>query len=107
MLLILLLADHSTISIEDPIDKAVEKYKNHLSIKKVKECFTCSESFHFRQGTVEEVLCQLRKLNPRKSHPLGSIPAKVMKENSDILHQFLKAISMQLSRKMTFQKLSK
>ena len=73
-----------TIDIEDPIDKAVEKYKNHPSIKKIKECFTCSESFHFRQVTVEEVFCQLGKLNPKKSSPVGSIPAKVMKENSDI-----------------------
>lgn len=47
----------STIGIEDPIDKAVEKYKNHHSIKKIKECFTSSEAFHFRQVTVEEVFC--------------------------------------------------
>ena len=30
----------STTGIEDPIDKAVEKYKRHPSIKKIKECFT-------------------------------------------------------------------
>ena len=79
----------STIGIEDPIDKAVEKYKNHPSIKKIKECFTCSESFHFRQVTVEEVYYQLGKLNPKKSSPVGSIPAKVMKENSDIFAPIL------------------
>ena len=73
-----------TIRIEDPVDKAVEKYKNHPSIKKIKECFTYSESFNFKQVTVEEVFCQLEKLNPRKSSPIGSIPAKVIKENSDI-----------------------
>ena len=79
----------STTGIEDPIDKAVEKYKSHPSIKKIKECFTCSESFHFRQVTAEEVFCQLRKLNPTKSSPVGSIPAKVMKENSDIFAPIL------------------
>ena len=79
----------STTGIEDPIDKAVEKYKSHSSIKKIKECFTCSESFHFRQVTAKEVFCQLRKLNPRKSSPVGSIPVKVMKENSDIFAPIL------------------
>ena len=29
-----------SMGIEDPVDKAVEKYKNHPSIKKIKECFT-------------------------------------------------------------------
>ena len=43
-----------------------------------------TESFHFRQVTVEDIFCQLGKLNPKKSSPVGSIPAKVMKENSDI-----------------------
>ena len=66
------------------IDKAVEKYKNHPSIKKIKECFTYSESFNFTQVSVKEVSCQLEKLNPGKSSPVGSIPAKVIKENSDI-----------------------
>ena len=69
----------STTGIDDHIDKAVEKCKSHPSIKKIKECFTCSESIHFRQVTAQEVFCQLRKLNPRKSSPVGSIPAKVMK----------------------------
>ena len=78
-----------TIGIEDPIDKAVEKYKNHPSIKKIKECFTCSESFHFRQVTAEEVFCPIGKLNPRKSSPVESVPAKVIKENSDILTPIL------------------
>ena len=79
----------STTGIEDPIDKVVEKYKSHPSIKKIKECFTCSESFHFRQVTAEEVFCLLRKLNPMKSSPVGTIPAKVMKENSDIFASIL------------------
>ena len=73
----------STIVIEDPRDKAVEKYKKQPSIKKIPECFTCLELFHSTQVTVGEVFCQLRKLNPRKSCPVGSIPAKVMNENSD------------------------
>ncbi len=52
-----------TIGIEDPIDRTVEKYKNHPSIKKIKECFTRLESFLFRQVTVEEVSSQIGKLN--------------------------------------------
>ena len=48
-----------SIGIKDPVDRAVEKYKNRPSIKKIKECFEYSESFNFTLVTVEEVFCQL------------------------------------------------
>ena len=41
------------------------------------------------QVTVEEVFCQLEKLNRGKSSPVGSIPAKIIKENSYIFAQIL------------------
>ena len=78
-----------SIGIKDPVDRAVEKYKIHPSMKKIKECFEYSESFNFTLVTVEEVFCQLEKLNPGKSSPVGSIPAKIIKENSDIFAQVL------------------
>ena len=59
-----------TIGKEDPIDKAIKKYENYPSIKKIKECYTCSESFYFRKVTVEGVFYQIGKLNHRKSSPV-------------------------------------
>ena len=76
-----------SIGKEDPVDKAVEKYKNyknHPSINKIKECFTYSESFNITQLTGKEVSCQLEKLNFGKSSPVGSITAEDITENSDI-----------------------
>ena len=34
--------------------------------------------------TVNEILLQIQKLNPKKASPLSSIPAKILKQNSDI-----------------------
>ena len=57
----------------------------------IKECFELSQ-FEFKPVTVNEILLQIQKLNTKKSSPLNSIPAKILKQNADIFVILLQKI---------------
>ena len=67
--------------IEDPIIRAIEKYKKHPSIVKIKELNGNSMSFKFNQSSVSEITKEISKLNNSKSCPIITIPAKIIKLN--------------------------
>ena len=75
----------STDDIDDPVELAVVKYSLHPSIKRIAENFRPTEMFVFRPSSTEEIEVQIKRLNPKKGSPKGSIPARVLKENSDLL----------------------
>ena len=76
-------------NIEDPIEKAVHKYKNHPSIKNIKQQWSPQTLFEFRKVTTEDVATQLRKLKSKKSSPIDSIPSRVLQEHLDIFAPLL------------------
>ena len=80
-----------TNGIKDPVEKAIKKYENHPSIRKIKECYELNQ-FEFKPVTVNEIHLQIQKLNPKKSSPLNSIPAKILKQNADIFAILLQKI---------------
>ena len=73
-----------TIGIEDPVEVAIKKFESHPSILKISRHIASSEKFEFRAVTEDETNTQLVKLNPKKGAPVGCIPAKILKDNSDI-----------------------
>ncbi len=80
-----------TNGINDPIEKAIKKYENHPSIKMIKGSCELSQ-FEFKPVTVSEILLQIEKLNSKKASPLNSIPAKILKQNSDIFAVLIQKI---------------
>ena len=68
----------------DPIDKAVMKFQSCPSICKIKEKTTSSVKFDFREVATEDVAIQIKKLNSNMASSINSIPARILKENSDI-----------------------
>ena len=60
------------------------KFQSHPSICKIKENTTSSVKFDFREVTTEDVAVQIKKLNSKKASPINSIPARILKENSDV-----------------------
>ena len=73
-----------TIGIEDPVEVAIKKFESHPSILKISRHIASSDKFEFRAVTEDETNTQLVKLNPNKGAPVGCIPAKILKDNSDI-----------------------
>ena len=66
------------------INQITSVFKNHLSIRKIQECFTNikANDFNFRQVSFKEVKSEMSNLNMKKSSTKGSIPVTILKQYS-------------------------
>ena len=78
------------LNISDPVIKEINKYEKHPSIIKIKDKMNNKNmSFSFSFVTKETILNELRKLNPKKACQESDIPVKIIKENLDIVSNFV------------------
>ena len=70
--------------LDDPVDKAIDKFKNHPSILKIKEMVSKNNEFKFKKILLNEVEVQVKKLNINKASTFKNIPPKILKANADI-----------------------
>ena len=79
-----------TNNIKDPVLKAIEKYKKHLSIKAIAG-LSKNDNFILEKVSYEEMLHEIKQLDTRKACQDTDVPSKIVKMNSDIfadvLHQ--------------------
>ena len=75
--------DHATLENVDIVSNAIDKFKNHPSILRIKENVQVNEKFSF--STVEEYdfTTEILRLDTRKP-TFNNIPAKILKMNQDI-----------------------
>ena len=73
-----------TNEISDPLDIALTKYKFHPSVKLIKDRVQVEHRFEFEHVSLQEVVVQLQKLNPKMSCPVGSLPTRLLKEHFDV-----------------------
>ena len=88
----------------DPVEKSVRKYEAHPSICKIKNTMILSGKFEFRKVTTEEVVINIRQLNPRKASPVDCIPAKILMTNSDVFSVAIQSLFNSGLSKGTFPK---
>ena len=69
----------------DPITNSIEKYSKHPSVLKIKEKYPQNVRFSFQTTSLEEVVKEVNNLDESKSSPLESLPARVIKDISDVL----------------------
>ena len=69
--------------IQDPIEQAVHKYKNHRSIEKIRKQRSPQTLFEFRRINTEDAFTQLKKLKSKKSSLIDSIPSNILQEHLD------------------------
>ena len=81
--------DANTATLGDPVDIALEKFKDHPSVKIVKENVSPESLFHFTKISVSEITKELSSLNSKKAGTFGNIPTKVLKISSDICNKVL------------------
>ena len=72
-----------TETAEDSVDTAIEKFKFHPSILKIKENVNAT-IFNFNLVSLNDVENELKSLNPKKATTFQNIPSKLLKENFDI-----------------------
>ena len=73
----------------NPIKKAVNKFKNHTSILKMKEEYGQDDTFSFKYILLTEMTNEIIGLNNSKAIPKETIPVKIIKENIDIFSSIL------------------
>ena len=74
---------NDTLHMVDSIEIALKKFESHPSILKINE--KVGESvFSFNTVTLEDVILEIRNLNPNKASIVTSIPLRNLKENADI-----------------------
>ena len=70
--------DVSTIA--DPIDKVIEKFKDHPSILKINEKIEVTEQFEFTKVSEQDVLDLVADFDTKKATTFNNIPGKFLKE---------------------------
>ena len=85
----------------DDIDNIVHKFRNHRSIKKIKERYKVKEHFSFRLATTEEIKAIIRDL-PTNKAASGEIPVNVLKKSNFSFDQLTICVNYALiNRKFT------
>ncbi len=93
----------SKLDIQDPfvddvnedligVEKALNKFKAHPSILKIKEHYTFNEKFSFTNKSVKDIEYEISKLNLNKTTCYDDIPAKILYKNKDIVSPFVTKI---------------
>ena len=70
--------------LSDPVEIAIKKYENHPSIVAITEKFNFTVRFEFEEVNFKDIEKEILDLNTKKAFASNSIPAKVLKETSDI-----------------------
>ena len=70
--------DVSTIA--DPIDKVIEKFKDHPSILKINEKIEVTDRFEFTKVSEQDVLDLVAEFDTKKATTFNNIPGKFLKE---------------------------
>ena len=78
----------------DPIDSAIEKFKNHPSVKNIKENVPLNSdfTFDFERVNSDRIAKLISELDPKKSDAFKGIPINVLKGSSDLCSSFLSKV---------------
>ena len=71
-------------NINDPILKAIFKYKNHPSIKAIEKVSKLDKLFNFNKVDKEEVFKEIIGLDASKASQDTDVPTKIIKETADL-----------------------
>ena len=70
--------------LDDPIDSAIAKYKNHPSIIMINENVSSESRFSFTAVNEDDIQSEILNLNPKKPGTFGNIPTEMLKSSSEI-----------------------
>ena len=88
-----------SIRADDTIKDIIEQYKDHDSIKRIKENIDHTNRFSFSKVTSDEVLKIINKMNPRKATGYDNIPPRLLRICAQYLcYPLAKLVNMSLSQ---------
>ena len=93
----------STEGVSDPIDRAIIKYSNHPSIRKIRSFAQNDNFFKFQKVSLEQMHTEIGRLDPKKATTFKNIPARVLKSSSEICSESLQLIFNVVYKMVCFQ----
>ena len=75
--------------ITENIQDIIGKYKNHPSIKIIKENIKVENKFSFKDTTPQELETQIQNLDTKKAMIANDIPTKILAKTNDIVSNHL------------------
>ena len=69
-------------SITNPVNKAINAYKNHLTILLMKQQLENLDHFSFKKVSLNETEKELRQLNQNKATTFGNKPTKILNQSN-------------------------
>ena len=85
--------------INDPVQKSILKYKDHASIKSIEKIAQLNSSFKFLNVEKREILHEIVNLDTSKLWQDTDVPTKIIKENTNVLSDFIHlAINMTINK---------
>ena len=75
-------------NINDPVERAIQKYKNHHSIQMIKETFDSNKTFHLTLFHLTPFLRKSYLLTLKKTTHSNDVPTKIVKPNADLFSIF-------------------
>ena len=74
--------------INDPVERAIQKYKNHPSIQLIKETFDSSKIFSLDLVSSDTIFKEIVSLDTKKAMHSIDVPTKIVKANTDLFSVF-------------------
>ena len=85
----------NTNTSDDPLDKIISKYKNHLGMYCINKQMTNSElSFTFQPVTKNQISNFIKFLNDKRAVQSTDIPTKLIKEFCHFFSEFIALITV-------------
>ena len=81
-----------TENLEDPVEIAIKKFENDLSVLSIKETININELFQFSEITSEEILSEINNLDNKKVVSYKNIPTKILEESPEISCEYMTKI---------------
>ena len=82
-----LLCDVSDIN--DPAERAIQKYKNHPRIQMIKETFDSNKTFSFDLVSSYTIFKEILSLDTKKPTHSNDVPIKIIRANADLFSIFV------------------
>ena len=79
----------------DPIEVAVLKFRNHPSVKRIKEVvglIGMEQEFNFKNVSTSDLENKITKLNTRKATTYKNIPSQILKNNTEVCSPYFMSI---------------
>ena len=69
--------------INDPVERAIKKFDCHPSVIDIRRNTNIQSMFSFSKVTKEDILKEIKDLNPKKSGTFMNIPVNILKDSAD------------------------